>query len=273
MAAGHHGTVTPMNALVIPSRFCGPPRSGNGGWTAGALAAVATGSDGPHPPVEVTLRQPPALETPLAVRHEAGSTLLEHDGALVAQAAAVAGDIGVEAVAAVDVATALAASTRHPGLGLETYAACFVCGQGRSEGDGLRIFPGPIGVSGQDAAEDVAEDRVAAAWTPHPSTSGTFSVTGVATPGEHADLACTWGALDCIGGWADDMVSRPMLLGRMTAQVSALPRVGEEHVLVGRLLRRDGRRSYTASTLYTAEGRELARAHHVWFAVDLSAYS
>lgn len=261
-----------MNALVIPSRFCGPPRSGNGGWTAGALAALATDSDGTHGPVQVTLRQPPALETPLPVRRESGSTLVEHDGALVAEATRVEGEIGVEAVAATDVASAHAASRRHPGIGLETYNACFVCGQGRPEGEGLRIFPGPLEAIGQ-GEQGATEDRVAAPWTPHPSTSGTFSVSGSATPDEHADLACTWGALDCIGGWADDLLTRPMLLGRMTAQVDELPRVGEEHVLVGRLLRREGRRSFTASTLYTAEGRELARAHHIWFAVDLSAYS
>ena len=26
--------------LIVPSRFCGPPSSGNGGWTAGALATL-----------------------------------------------------------------------------------------------------------------------------------------------------------------------------------------------------------------------------------------
>ncbi len=30
-----------MPDLIVPSRFCGPPSSGNGGWSAGALSAYA----------------------------------------------------------------------------------------------------------------------------------------------------------------------------------------------------------------------------------------
>ena len=30
----------PVSELIVPQRFCGPPDSGNGGWTAGALAAL-----------------------------------------------------------------------------------------------------------------------------------------------------------------------------------------------------------------------------------------
>ena len=29
-----------MNDLLVPARFCGPPISGNGGWTSGAMAEV-----------------------------------------------------------------------------------------------------------------------------------------------------------------------------------------------------------------------------------------
>ena len=46
--------------LVVPHRFRGPARSGNGGWTAGVLAAYLPG-DGP---VTVTLRRPPPLARP-----------------------------------------------------------------------------------------------------------------------------------------------------------------------------------------------------------------
>ena len=34
--------VTP--GLIVPRRFCGPAVSGNGGWTAGALAALGAAS-------------------------------------------------------------------------------------------------------------------------------------------------------------------------------------------------------------------------------------
>ncbi|MFN3602998.1 MAG: hypothetical protein ACK4UY_16580, partial [Dietzia sp.] len=58
-------TSTPAatDVLTVPSRFCGPPSSGNGGWSAGALAALAA----PGAPVRVTLRRPPPLETPMPV--------------------------------------------------------------------------------------------------------------------------------------------------------------------------------------------------------------
>ena len=52
--------------LTVPRRFCGPPGSGNGGYTAGLLAERVQGgtahavSHAPGcPAVEVTLRQPP----------------------------------------------------------------------------------------------------------------------------------------------------------------------------------------------------------------------
>jgi hypothetical protein len=48
-------------SLVIPSRFCGPPGSGNGGYVCGRIAAYVDG------PVTVTLRRPPPLATPMAV--------------------------------------------------------------------------------------------------------------------------------------------------------------------------------------------------------------
>lgn len=251
-----------MNALVIPSRFCGPPRSGNGGWTAGALAAHTLGDRASDTPVQVTLRVPPPLDTPLSLRSEGGRTLLEHDGTLVAEAETSTTEIARSRP--VRPADALRATAAHPGVGIVEYASCFSCGSGRAEGDGLRILPGPLA--------DDPQGRFAAPWTPHPSTASTLTQVGAGSTA-HADLACTWAALDCIGGWADDLLHRPMLLGRMTAQVTTLPRIGEEHVLVGEVLRRDGRRSYTVSALFDAEGNELARAHHVWFAVDLSAYS
>jgi hypothetical protein len=46
-------------SLVIMSRFCGPPDSGNGGYVCGLIAGYLDG------PAEVTLRKPPPLETPL----------------------------------------------------------------------------------------------------------------------------------------------------------------------------------------------------------------
>ena len=37
-----------MNDLLVPARFCGPPISGNGGWTAGAMAELVHGHPDDH---------------------------------------------------------------------------------------------------------------------------------------------------------------------------------------------------------------------------------
>jgi hypothetical protein len=59
-----------------------------------------------------------------------------------------------------------------------------------------------------------------------------------------------------------------MVLGRMTARIETLPVVGEEHVVVGEARGRDGRKTFTAATLYDAAGHVVATAEHVWIAVD-----
>ena len=61
---------------------------------------------------------------------------------------------------------------------------------------------------------------------------------------------------------------RLMVLARMTACVDALPVVGEEHVVVGEGRGREGRKTWTAATLYDSDGRVVARAEHTWVAVN-----
>jgi hypothetical protein len=51
-----------MDPVQIASRFCGPPQSGNGGYTCGLLAEALPG------PIEVSLRAPPPLAVELALR-------------------------------------------------------------------------------------------------------------------------------------------------------------------------------------------------------------
>jgi hypothetical protein len=62
---------------------------------------------------------------------------------------------------------------------------------------------------------------------------------------------------------------RVVVLGRMTARVAATPAVGDECVVMGRLLGTKGRKTWTATSVYGADGTELARAHGTWIAIDL----
>lgn len=236
-----------MGELVVPSRFCGPPSSGNGGWTAGALAALVP--DDPSG-VTVALRLPPPLDTPMRVSTADGVT----EARLAEEVVARAEPTGDEPtlVEAVPAEEARAAEASYPGLTFHPFPTCFSCGVGRAPGDGLRIFPGPV--TDQDGST-----RVAATWTPHPSVAG---------DDHRVSLPTTWAALDCVGGWAGDLEERLMVLARMTARVDTRPHAGEEHVVVGLRLGGEGRKTFTASTLYDADGRVVARAEHLWVAVN-----
>ncbi len=251
-------SVVTVTDLIVPARFCGPPSSGNGGWTAGALAhCLPAGPDAesaPWPPIEVTLRKPPPLDVELAV------TTTDHTAQCeVASARVVERELPVVEPASPD--EARAAEATYPGLASHPFPSCFACGTGRAEGDGLRIFPGRIA-----DATGSGDQRVAATWTPHPSVGEDFHEYVDETP--RASLPVTWAALDCVGGWAGDLTDRLMVLGRMTAQVDALPVIGETHVLTGQRLGAEGRKTFTAATLYDADGRVVARAEHTWIAVD-----
>lgn len=223
-----------MTTVLIGSRFRGPTGSGNGGWTAGRLAEV---SEIPAP-VQVTLRRPPPLERPLRVVE--GQLL---DGqTLVAEAAPGALSALLDTV---DAATAQAAEASYAGRALHPFPECFVCGPDRAAGDGMRLFPGPVG-----------EGRTACTWT----------------PGEEVSLPYVWAALDCPSAWTSDIAGRPMVLGRMTAEVRQPVVPGQTYVVTSGHLATEGRKTSTAAVLHTADGALVARAEHVWIAVDPQAF-
>jgi hypothetical protein len=246
-----------MTELTISSRFSGPPTSANGGYTAGLLAAALAGGDVlPTKPVEVTLRKPPPMEVSIPLTSADDALVAGEEGAVVAEARIYDGELRPVAPAAYDEAAAAEAS--YPGLARHPFPRCFVCGPERAEGDGLRIFPGQIGET------DDGLLRVAATWTPGESVAGESGL---------VSLPATWAALDCTGGWAGDLTERWMVLGRLTGIVHSLPAVGDPHVVVGEGRAMEGRKAFTATSLYDDAGTLLATAEHVWISVDPSAFS
>ena len=223
-----------MSSLLIPSRLNGPATSANGGIAAGRLAALLS-TDGP---VMVTLRQPPPLDREMSVQ-PAGSGIRLLDGTeLIAEAAPA--EAAPEPVPAVDFETAAEAATRFEGFQDHPFPTCFGCGTDRE--DGLACYAGPV----------VAED-------PH----------YVATPfvpreGQPRDAALTWAALDCAGGWSIGLAGRRAVLGRMTALIGEVPEVGEQCVVVARCDRWDGRKAFSRSTGYGADGRILGVTSAIW---------
>ena len=263
--------------LIVPARFCGPPSSGNGGWSAGAIAihagvACPDPSPGsgqrahaqPRPAVTVSLHAPPPLDVPLSVTPtDDGGVMAAYDGKPVLSARC--SHDAVSDVEPVHPDEARAAMASFAGLTSHPFPSCFSCGTGRTAGDGLRIFPGRV----SDAADEPGEEprpRVAATWTPDASVAEDFHSYRDEHP--RASVPVTWAALDCVGGWAGDLEERLMVLARMTARLDSLPIIGEEHVVVGMGRGRDGRKAWTSSTLYDADGRVVGTAEHLWIAVD-----
>ena len=215
--------------MIIESRHNGPPGSGNGGWSAGVFAAAA---DGPGP-VEVTLRRPPPLQTPLAL---SGGEVHDPDGTLVAQVRPVSEFRSV--VPPVDLATARAAAAAYPGLVDHPFPGCYVCGPDR--GDGLRIFPGRL-----------PDGRTAAPFTVPAPVTGPL----------------VWAALDCPGGWSVITPGRPYVLGRIAAVVADLPAAGDECVVTAAMVGGEGRKADVHTSLYAPDGALLAWARATWIAV------
>jgi hypothetical protein len=262
-----------MTELIIPSRFRGPASSGNGGYSAGAVAAYAGHAcpedhARPCPTVTVSLLAPPPLDVAMSVdRADDRGVVATYAGRPVLTARCT--DAAVHDVPPVPPDEARAAATTYAGLVDHPFPTCFACGTGREPGDGLRIFPGRV--ADVPDHEGRPRARVATTWTPEPSVAEDFHAYAGEDP--RASLPVTWAALDCVGGWAGDLAGRLMVLARMTARIDALPRVGEEHVVVGMGRGREGRKTWTSSTLYDASGRLVGAAEHLWVAVDPATFA
>jgi len=235
-------------SIRIDARFNGPDGSGNGGYAAGLFGQLAGASTGGSAAM-VTLRRPPPLDTPLAaVGDDAGIVEIRSGSLLVAEAARTS--VEVDPVRAVPYERAAAAAAHYPGLRNHPFPRCFVCGPGRAAGDGLRLFPGRLG-----------DGRTACIWMPDASL--------VRAAESAVAPEFVWAALDCPGAWAADLEGRPLVLGRITAQIRALPALGESCVVMGLLLGSEGRKTWTATTVFGEDGQELGRAHATWIAVQL----
>ncbi|MFY1633885.1 hypothetical protein ACN27F_11490 [Solwaraspora sp. WMMB335] len=235
--------------MIIPARFNGPAGSANGGYAAGLFAqawpAARSVTGVTDPPVRVTLRRPPPLDTPLRavpvtpvrLRIEVDRTGSADDSGLVAEVEQVDTPLGPP-VAPVSPRRAVAAGAAYPGFSAHPFPSCYVCGPRHP--DGLRIFPGPVG-----------DGRVAAPFLVPASTT----------------VATVWAALDCPGGWAVLAPGRPYVLGRMTATVATPPVPGQRCVVVGELVAASGRKAEVRTALYDPTGGVLGQARATWIAV------
>jgi hypothetical protein len=229
-------------SFVVPARFCGPPKSGNGGWTSGHLAQLVDGAlDGGA--VTVRLRTPPPLETEMAISRGDDGTVEIWDGPiLVAQAFPAEQLDASEVPTPVTHTQAQKAGPAYEGLHSHPFPTCFTCGTARDPADALCLHTGRL---------EGRSTLWAAAWTPHESTP-----------------ELVWAAMDCPGSWASGIALREIALATMTASIHDLPAVGEPHVVMAWPGGQDGRKYYSGTGLYTADGRLLAQAEAVRICVD-----
>jgi hypothetical protein len=216
--------------------------SGNGGWTSGHLAQLVDGAlEGGA--VTVRLRTPPPLDTEMAISRGDDGTVEVWDGqTVVAQAFAAEPLDASEVPAPVTYAEAQAAGPAYEGLRSHPFPTCFACGTDRDPSDALCLYTGLL--AGQTTLR-------AAAWTPRESAP-----------------ELVWAALDCPGGWASGVARREMVLAMMTASITDLPLVGEPHVVMAWPRRHEGRKYYSGTCLYAADGRLLAQAESLWISVN-----
>jgi hypothetical protein len=222
--------------VTLPSRFCGPPTSGNGGYTAGVLAAQVLAPEG----AEVTLRRPPPLERALDIVGDRTRVELRDGGDLIAEAVPATLTVDPPPVVGWDDAVVAAADSMFRDASLHPFPSCFACGPDRAEGDGLRLFAGRVD----------GRAVFAAPWIP----------TEVNRP-------IVWAALDCPSSapaFADPTVDGPFVLGRIAARIDRLPEPGALHVVTSAEIGREGRKFHAVSAVRDDAGDLCALARATW---------
>lgn len=237
--------------VVVAEQFRGPPNSGNGGYVSGVAASFVDGI------AEVTIRAPVPLDSELEVQDMGrGEFRIFHDGKPVLIAKP--GHLNVEVPEPVSYAEAFEARKTSRAIKKQSFfggaerlgihPTCFCCGNELSEDVGLRLAPGKI----------EGRELVAAPWIPHENMCDAEG---------NVREEVIWAALDCPGAFAfletgQDHVG---MLGRLVGEVTGQAHVGEECVVTGWPVLKDGRRMYAGTAVYNSKGERIALALATWF--------
>jgi hypothetical protein len=226
------------NTISIPGRFNGPPQNGNGGYSAGVIAA-AIGAN-----VSVRLLQRVPLNCELSIQPRSGERWEVREGArLIATAAHT--NVQTDVPASPSYLEALEASKSYAGFNQHLFSSCFVCGTTRQRDDGLRIFPGFVPGTGV----------VAAPWMPSATLD---DGTGKVRP------EFIWAALDCPGYFASFNTGTLALLGELSVHIDRLVHVDEPCVVIGWRILLEGRKCFAGTALFDEDGERCAVGVATW---------
>lgn len=223
----------------IDSKYCGPTESGNGGYSSGIIAKVATF------PAQVTLRKPPPLDKDLELKISENQVELLDGDVLIGEAKP--GELDLEIPKPPTFEEAVEASKKYSGFHEHPFPNCFVCGTNRKPEDGLNIFTGRI-----------SDTQVAGIWNPHISLS---------KDGQFIEEEFYWAALDCPGAWTYLDPARIIVLGRITAKIFEKVEIGQPHIVLGWRIGVDGRKIYTGTAIFKKDGTLCAAAKATWIAL------
>jgi hypothetical protein len=221
-----------MATISVASRFNGPTESGNGGYTAGLLAAEVEG------PAAVSLRSPVPLDRPLELVREDGAVRALDGETMIAEAEP-AEALALEVPAAVSIAQAHAAERLYAAPHESPFSQCFVCGPARA--DCMEVFAGAV---------EGREGLVATTWTPPAWSAG---------PGGEVRPEFVWAALDCPTYFA--VYGGELVLGflvRQQVELRAPVAAETEHVIVSWPLAVEGRKRRAGAAVLAAGGDVLA---------------
>lgn len=228
-----------MISITINKRFNGPPNSGNGGYTAGIIAANLPFSS------EITLRLPPPLDQPMNLLIKEKSATLFNGNTLIAEAKVT--DLQLNILPAISFEQANKAGIAANVYESSPFQKCFVCGANRPEGDGLNIRSRTIG-----------HQKVAAPWIPYASLGAENGI---------VEEAFIWAALDCPGAWAIQDETQFYLLGRMATKIVQPIMVEKKYVIMGWVMETQGRKTWTGTAIYDEQGTVCAYAKGTWISV------
>ncbi|HHM21407.1 MAG TPA: hypothetical protein ENJ20_05225 [Bacteroidetes bacterium] len=230
-----------INSLIIDQHYCGPSESGNGGYSAGLVAANV-----PFP-AEVTLRKRPPLNKPMRLIVDNGTAQLLDGDVLIAEAKKQE-NFELEIPPVVDLKAAQEASKHYYGFEFAPFPNCFVCGHLRRYGEGLKIHAGRV-----------VPGVVASPWVPYPNLAGKNGV---------VKTAYIWAALDCPGAWALLDHEEVVVLGRIAVKQVRPVRAEEPYVVMGWVIGREGRKTWTGTAVFNENKEVCAYAKATWITIQ-----